>query len=73
MVLKIIELLEEKKIGIIGEGTRPTYEWITAHNVPGTNYAEAGVVEGVTDANCYLAQVAAIKAIGNPYEVTDLS
>lgn len=73
MVLKILELLEEKKIGIIGEGTRPTYEWITEHNVPGTNYAEAGVVEGVTDANCYLAQVAAVKAISNPYEVTDLS
>lgn len=57
--------------GLVGEDTRPDSSFITQYNVPGPNIG-TGVV-GITNANCFLAQVAAEKAVMNPYEVTDLS
>lgn len=57
--------------GVVGDDTRPDAAWITSINAPGPNIG-TGVI-GITDANCFLAQVAAEKAVMNPYELTDLS
>ena len=59
---------------IVGESTRPTKEWCSAIGVPGTNYGEiTNDVVGITEDNCYLAQVAAIQAVKKPYEISDLA
>ena len=58
-------------VGVIGDNTRPDASFLTQYNVPGQNVG-TGVI-GITDTNCFLAQLAADKAVTNPYEVTDLS
>ena len=40
-------------------------------NVPGPNLGETGVI-GITEFNCYMAQVAAECAVNNPYAITDM-
>lgn len=57
--------------GVIGDDTRPDSSFLSAYNVPGQNIG-SGII-GITEANCLLAQIAAEKAVMNPYEVTDLS
>lgn len=57
--------------GVIGEQTRPDATFLTRNSIPGQNVG-TGII-GITDANCFLAQVAAEKAVMNPYELTDLS
>lgn len=64
--LKTLELCGMPYHGILGEQTRPTAAWISAHNIPGQN----GSSTGVTDGNCLLAQKCAVAAIKNPFEVT---
>lgn len=57
---------------IIGDTIRPTNVWIEQIGVPGPNMGTSGVI-GINDKNCFIAQIAAIKAISDPYNVTDLS
>ena len=73
IVLKILELAGlEDEVSIIGNGIRPTKEWCKEKGIPGTNYgAKTNDVVGITDENCYTAQMAAIMAVKYPYEVTD--
>lgn len=70
--ITILKCLGLNKIGIIGEQTRVDSAFITNKKIPGAHLGTSGVV-GVTDNNCYLAQVAAECAIKKPYEVTDLT
>ena len=70
-VLTILKIVGMEHIGIIGDSTRITSELLTEINMPGQNLGTSGVV-GISDNNCYLAQVAATCAMKNPYEVTDL-
>ena len=70
--LVILNHLGIGKTGVIGEQTRVDSAFVTEKNIPGPNLGTSGVV-GVTDDNCYLAQVAAECAVKKPYEVTDLT
>lgn len=58
-------------VGVIGDNTRPDESFLSQYNVPGQNIG-TGVI-GISADNCFLAQVAADKAVTNPYELTDLS
>ena len=58
-------------VGVIGDNTRPDASFLSQYNVPGQNIG-TGVI-GITADNCFLAQLAADKAVTNPYELTDLS
>ena len=57
---------------VIGDQTRPDAEWVTEQNIPGPNLGPeetgSGVI-GITDANCLLAQIAAVNAVKYPYSV----
>lgn len=69
-----IKLLEQ--VGctskIIAEPTFPTTEWVQAINtIRGSDIGTGSI--GVTEHNCFLAQVAAIQAVKKPYEVTDIN
>ena len=69
--LTILKVYGYTQIGIIGETTRPDVDWVTTRNIPGANIG-SGVI-GMTEHNCFLAQVAAIQAVKNPYEITDIN
>lgn len=70
--LKVLELVGVENVSIIGEKTRPTKEWCTSVGVPAPNYGDTTQdVVGITEDNCYTAQIAAIMAVKKPYEVTD--
>ena len=73
IVLKILELTGfEDEVSIIGNEIRPTKDWCKEKGIPGTHYgAKTNDVVGITDENCYTAQMAAIMAVKYPYEVTD--
>jgi hypothetical protein len=72
--LTILDALGLGEISIIGEKTRPTKAWCAEHGVLDPNYGEiTNDVVGITEDNCYLAQVASIQAVKKPYEVTDCS
>lgn len=73
IALTLLKELGYEEIGIWGDRLRPDLTWLNAHNIPGMNFAQSGVVEGITEDNCRLAQAAAIKAEMAPYEVTDIS
>ena len=70
--ITILKSIGIDKIGVIGETTRVDANFITDNNVQGPNLGTSGVI-GVTDNNCYLAQIAAECAVKKPYEVTDLT
>lgn len=70
--LVLLQLFGEDTKGIIGNTIRPDAAWLTANSVPGTSLGQSGVI-GITDANCFLAQMAAIKGVMAPYEVTDIN
>ena len=72
--LTILDCLGLRELSIIGEKTRPNKAWCTEKGVLAPNYgAITNDVIGITEDNCYLAQVAAIQAVKKPYEVTDCS
>lgn len=72
--LTILDALGLGEVSIIGEDTRPTKTWCTEHGVLSPNYgATTNDVVGITEDNCYLAQVAAIQAVKKPYEISDLA
>ena len=72
--LTILDCLGLGELSVIGEKTRPTKAWCTEHGVLSPNYgATTNDVVGVTEDNCYLAQVAAIQAVKKPYEISDLA
>ena len=73
IALTLLKELGYEEIGIWGDRFRPDLTWLNAHNIPGMNFAQSGVVEGITEDNCRLAQAAAIKAEMNPYNVTNIS
>jgi len=57
---------------IISEGTFPTTEWV--NSISTIRVADVGTGSiGVTEDNCFLAQVAAIQAVKKPYVVTDIN
>ena len=70
--LKILQLLGLEKIGIIGEQTRITQQFITENNIQGTNMGDSGSIIGMTEDYVYLAQIAATKAVEKPYELTNI-
>ena len=70
--LTILSLTKYDYKSIIGEDTRPTKEWCTEINVPSPNYGDVtNDVVGISEDNCYVAQMAAIMAVKKPFEVTD--
>lgn len=72
--LTILDALGLGEVSIIGEDTRPTKAWCTEHGVLSPNYgATTNDVVGITEDNCFLAQVAAIQAVKKPYEISDLA
>lgn len=72
-LLTILNLAGFENLSIIGEPTRVTKAWNDANGTPGPNYGneDPAKVYGVTDDNVYTAQVAAIMAVKNPWEITD--
>ena len=68
----VIAQLAGYNVGIVGETTRPDKSFLEQIKMPGQNLGTSGVI-GITDKNCYLAQMSAIAAIKSPYEVTDIS
>lgn len=68
-VLSILDIYGFDGYSIIGESTRVTSEWEAGKNILGKH----GTPIGSTDNNCLIAQECAIKAIMNPYEVTDMN
>ena len=68
--LTILNCLGLGKVGVIGEKTRVDSNYVTSNNIPGPNLGTSGVI-GITETNCYLAQVAAEFAVKKPYVVTD--
>lgn len=72
IALKLLQIAGNDYTGVIGDTTRPTKDWVISIGASGTNFGETTQdVVGITNDNCYTAQVAAIKAIQKPYEVTD--
>ena len=71
--LKILECIGINNVGVIGEPTRITIEFLDAINTQGRNLGESNTVIGMIEQYVYLAQVAAHKAIQKPYEITDLN
>ena len=73
VVLKVFDLLG-KPYGIMGDPIRPTQDVVDAWDVPGKydSYPASDTSQGVSDANCLLAQRCAIAAIKNPYEITQI-
>lgn len=67
--LSILALCGFSDKSIFGDTTRATAEWLSGKSMPGPN----GQSTGVTDDNCRLAQMSAIMAQKNPYELTDIS
>lgn len=54
---------------VYGDSIRVTTQWVSGKNIQGAN----GTPVGSTDENCLIAEVAAIAAIKNPLEITDVS
>lgn len=65
--LVILKAVGYDNISIIGDTTRPNDNWRTEHLVVGAH----GNTIGITEDNAYCAQIAAIEAVKNPYEITD--
>ena len=72
VVAKMLELCGEP-LGILGNPIRPTDEVITAWDVPGKHDSASDTSQGVTDANCYLAQRCALAAIKFPSTVSTIA
>lgn len=68
-VLSILDIYGFDGYSIIDESTRVTSEWGAGKNILGRH----GTPVGSTDNNCRVAQECAIKAIMNPYEITDMN
>ena len=58
-------------IGLLGDKTEVSEDWLTSFNSIGTNLG-TGVV-GMTANNRYMAQIAANLAQTRPYELTDMT
>ena len=56
---------------IIGEPTRPSIAWDRSVGVICPNFGETYSVIGISDNNCYLAQLAAIFSYDSPFTITD--
>ena len=57
---------------VIAEKTYPTTDWVNSiSTIRGADIGTGSI--GVTEHNCFLAQVAAIQAVKKPYEVTDIN
>lgn len=57
----------------VSDDFRITKALTETYNVPYPNYGTSGTVKGIDDAKCFIAQMAAIAAVNNPYSETDLS
>lgn len=68
-LLKICELIGEKKVGVIGSQILPTSTWISNQSIPGTH----GTSVGATTSNRLIAAKCAVMAIKKPLEITDCS
>ena len=71
--LVCLQLLDIQNRSILGENTRPNESWIIDKAIPLPNWDDSHTVIGITDNNCYLAQMAANLAIKKMFEVTDMS
>ena len=71
LFLQILDLIGEHSISIIGDKTLITDELIEEVNVQGTNLGSKGIV-GVSEDNCFIAQLAAILAVKKPFEVSEI-
>lgn len=63
----ILRVCGYDNISIIGDTTRPDDTWRTDGLVVGAH----GTTIGITEDNAYCAQIAAIQAVKNPYEIMD--
>lgn len=68
--LAIVKALGFGALGIVADDLRPDAAWLSSL---GVNWNIGTGVIGITDFNCMLAQIAATKAVSNPYELTDIS
>ena len=69
--LRVLEIAGINDKSILGNTTRPTTDWVTAHAIPGQNYGDGEHVSvGISDANCLIAQKCAIMAIKKPWEIS---
>ncbi|MCQ2971701.1 MAG: DUF4886 domain-containing protein [archaeon] len=58
---------------IVGNAFRMTKTLSQSLNVPYPNYGTSNTVKGIDDNNCFIAQMAAIAAINNPFAETNIS
>lgn len=65
--LTILNAIGYGNISIVGDTTRPDNTWSSQKLVIGAH----GSTIGITENNAYCAQIAAIQAVKNPYEITD--
>ena len=71
--IKWIECIGFGNMSIIGDKTRPTEAWVLEKQIPSPHWGDSHVVVGITENNCFLAQISAVCAVKSPYEVTDLN
>lgn len=69
--LVIIQQLGLPNDAIIRETTRPSFAWEKRVGVINPNFGDSNTIIGITDNNSYLAQMAAIFSIENPFSITD--
>lgn len=68
--LSILEIAGITDKSILGEQTRPDWQWVTDHNIPGKN---GSTVVGISDANCLIAQKCAIMAHKFPWKISTIN
>lgn len=70
--LALLKAIGINNVNIVGDNTRIDLSFVLKNKIPGTNLGESRTVVGINELNVYMAQVAAVKAVENPYQVTDL-
>lgn len=79
--IAIMQAIGKGDKSIIGDSLRPDYAWCTAKNIPGKTTSTTDNSDTTTDftdytttdADAYLAQIAATFANKKPFEVTDIN
>lgn len=71
--MTILKMLGREDISVYGDKLRPTQDWANGKGLPYTSGEIIHPNVGITDDNCRIAQICAIQAVKNPYEITDCS
>lgn len=68
----IAQYVNNSYSSVIGDKFQPTKQWVEDFGVPGPNFGSStNDLVGISDDNCYTAQVAAVMAVKYPDKVTD--